>query len=532
MMNGDLVLPRLLGVRARDLPTREAAVDLGGEPLTYAQLHERCLQWAGAFQRLDVDAGDTVVTMLPNRADTYCTWMGLGWLRAIEVPINTDYRGRMLSYVVNNSSARVVVVADRYLDRLSDVASQLTHVTTVVVVGTPDARAALPCRVLTDAELLAGPAAVAELEPPEEWDVACMIYTSGTTGASKGVLVPWGELHQWPAGMPPGTITEGESYYAYFPPFHVGGKSIFYITVLNKARAVFREAFSITDFWNDVCRYNCVVTGLPGPVASFLMSAPPDASDADNPLRSVTVAPVPSSIAAFEERFGVRVGTAFGTTEIGLPIITPDWHIDAPGSCGRRRDDTDPGYELRIVDEHDHDVPVGSVGELIVRSSLPWRLNRGYFEMPDKTAEAWRNGWFHTGDAFRVDDDGNYYFVDRLKDAIRRRGENISSVEVEAHILEHPDVVECAALGVPSEHGEDEVKIVVVPRPGSSLTEEGLVRHLIPVMPRFMVPRFVEFVDELPKTDATFRVRKVALRQDPFNDRTWDREAAGIVVPR
>ena len=165
-----------------------------------------------------------------------------------------------------------------------------------------------------------------------------------------------------------------------------------------------------------------------------------------------------------------------------------------------------------------------------MRAREPWVINRGYHGMPEATAAAWRNGWFHTGDAFTVDDDGNYYFVDRIKDAIRRRGENISSFEVEALVNQHPDVVESAALAVPSEYSEDEVKVCVVLSDGAAVTHEELIEFLVPRMPKFMVPRYVEFVDELPKTEGTLRTRKFELRDAALNDATWDREAAGIRV--
>lgn len=167
-----------------------------------------------------------------------------------------------------------------------------------------------------------------------------------------------------------------------------------------------------------------------------------------------------------------------------------------------------------------------------MRTSEPWTMNLGYHGMPDKTAEAWRNGWFHSGDALMYDEEGNFFFVDRVRDCIRRRGENISSFEIEAEVNAHPSVMESAAIGVPSDLGEEEIKVFVLTRPGESLTPEDLIHFLIPRVPRFMVPRYVEFVDTFPKTEATFRVRKHLLREHGLNDGTWDREAAGIKVPR
>jgi carnitine-CoA ligase len=261
-------------------------------------------------------------------------------------------------------------------------------------------------------------------------------------------------------------------------------------------------------------------------MTAFLWSQPPQPHDADNPLKRAVMMPVVPHYKEFEARFGLKLTTCYAMTEIG-PVFSAGWDITDPMSCGVVRD----GFEVRLVDEHDFEVPDGEVGELIVRHREPWKLNQGYFEMPERTAEAWRNGWFHTGDAFRRDEHGRYYFVDRIKDAIRRRGENISSFEVEALVSAHDGVVECAAIPVPSEWGEDEVKVCVV-RADARLTAEQLVRDLITTMPRFMVPRYVEFCDSLPKTEATQRVKKLELRAHPLNARTWDRESAGIQVPK
>ena len=210
----------------------------------------------------------------------------------------------------------------------------------------------------------------------------------------------------------------------------------------------------------------------------------------------------------------------FNMTEISSPIKAGFDDIEEmpTTSCGKVRS----GYQCRVVDEHDIEVPRGQLGELIVRSDEPWVMNAGYFNMPEKTAEAWRNGWFHTGDGFIQDSEGWFHFVDRQKDAIRRRGENISSMEVEAQVNTHPAVLESAAVAVPSEWGEDEVKIVVVLKPGETIDASTMHAYLSGIMPRFMVPRFIEFAAALPKTP-TEKVRKVALREAGITPETWDR---------
>ncbi len=192
------------------------------------------------------------------------------------------------------------------------------------------------------------------------------------------------------------------------------------------------------------------------------------------------------------------------------------------------------GFEGRVVDEHDQPVESGQVGELILRAHVPWTMNAGYLNNPEATAEAWRNGWFHTGDGFICDVAGNYYFIDRLKDCIRRRGENISSFEVEAYAVEHPAIAEAAAVAVKASEepgANEEIKLIALLAEGKTLDAAELIRWLIPRMPRFMIPRYIEFVDELPRTP-TMKVRKKLLRDDALNEQTWDREVAGIDLPR
>jgi crotonobetaine/carnitine-CoA ligase len=229
---------------------------------------------------------------------------------------------------------------------------------------------------------------------------------------------------------------------------------------------------------------------------------------------------------AFSERFGVDVYTVFNMTEISSPVISaPNPPIN--GSCGRRRE----GVDIRIVDENDLEVAVGEVGELVVRTDRPWAMNHGYYKNPEATAAAWRNGWFHTGDAFRMDADGNYFFVDRLKDVIRRRGENISSFEVETEVLTHSAIKEAAAVAVPSELSEDEVLVAVSLADGHGLQPEELISYLVRRMPHYMVPRYIRIMPALPKTP-TQKILKRTLRADGITADTWDRERAGISVKR
>jgi crotonobetaine/carnitine-CoA ligase len=250
----------------------------------------------------------------------------------------------------------------------------------------------------------------------------------------------------------------------------------------------------------------------------------PDGPGPETTLHNVFMVPIIPDYEKFNARFGTRVITMYNSTELSLPICHGTWDPPNWRAAGKLREGY-PGFEVRLVDDFDREVPDGQVGELIVRASVPWTLNAGYLNMPDETAAAWRNGWFHTGDGLIRTPGGDYVFVDRMKDAIRRRGENISSFEVEADVMSHPDIRECAAVATPADTCEDEILVFAVPKPGSELTPEGLARWLEPRMARHMVPRYIEFIEALPRTVATMKVQKVELRKRGTGPATWDRAA-------
>jgi crotonobetaine/carnitine-CoA ligase len=286
----------------------------------------------------------------------------------------------------------------------------------------------------------------------------------------------------------------------------------------------FIERFDTASFLDTVRATNTTAVFLLGVMASFLDKLPARPDDADSPLRLAFMVPLAGDIPAFSRRFGCDIYTIFNLTEISTPIISEP-NPTVRGTCGRQR----AGVDVRLVDDHDCEVPVGAVGEMILRTDRPWGMNSGYYGNPQATAAAWRNGWFHTGDSFRKDADGYYYFVDRKKDAIRRRGENISSFEVEADVQAYPDVREVAAIGVPNALSEEDVMVVVAPMEGRSIDPAALLDFLRARMAHFMVPRYVRVLPELPKTPSS-KVMKHELRQQGVTADTWDREQAGIQV--
>jgi carnitine-CoA ligase len=535
MIGQDQLLPQILRWRASETPDRVFLQQVEGDrTLTYGQAHRESLRWAHGFDRLGVGPAETVISMLPVGFDAVHCWVGLNWLTAWEVPVNTAFQGMMLAYTLRNSNARIAVIAERYLDRIAALEERdLGRIDTIIVPDLNESTtwsgaelaATLGLSVLSGEYFLEDPSHRPQLEDnfagPQPWDVTEIFYTSGTTGPSKGVLYTHIQQHATVASFS-STWTADDCYYCPFPMYHVSGKMTVYAIALIGMRGVIREHFKTDEFWADIAKYGCTTTLLLGAMANFVYRQPELATDSDTPLTKVIMVPLIPELADFNRRFGTTVNTVFNMTEISSPIEadyseTTTMPVTA---CGRTRS----GYELRVVDEHDRELPRGQLGELIVRADEPWVLNAGYFNMPEKTAEAWRNGWFHTGDGFIQDADGWFHFVDRQKDAIRRRGENISSMEVEAHVNTHPCVLESAAIAVASEWGEDEVKIVVVCKPSMMIDPTSLHTYLLGIMPRFMLPRFIEFVEALPKTP-TEKVRKVALREAGVTDSTWDASA-------
>jgi|TARA_B110000211_G_C14071699_1_gene550272 crotonobetaine/carnitine-CoA ligase len=523
--------PQMLAQRAVQQGSDRALQHVDGSVLCWNEAYQDALHWADALERLGAIAGKPVVTIFSNSFDAYRSWLGCGWLGAIEAPINTNYKGDWLRHVISNTGAEIVLTEARFAQSVFDIADQLSDVKQCVVFGTLDSvpPSSLPFRVLSAEEFLQS-AAVRERAEPSPWDISSLIYTSGTTGRSKAVMVPWRQLQSsLDSGMIPRDRLHETGLYSPYPVFHVTGKAGFYYATVYGNPTVIREAFSPADFWADIRTHAPNGTVLLGPLAQMMLDQPAQPNDADNPLRTVVMAPVIADVDAFRSRFNVDVFTTYNMTEINCPIVSSPAACTGANykSCGTVRD----GVEVRIVDEHDIEVPVNTPGEMIVRGE-PWELNAGYWNMPEKTSEAWRNGWFHTGDAFTYDENGNYYFVDRAKDYIRRRGENISSFEVESIVNQYPAIAECGAAAVPAEEGEDEVKIAVVLVPDADFDPAELMGFLATRMPRFAIPRFVEIWDGLPKTEATARIQKAKIRESGVTAKTWDRIKAGVKLPR
>jgi crotonobetaine/carnitine-CoA ligase len=507
---------------AREQPDKVFAIFPDDEEWTYARTRSIAIRTANALSALGVKQGERVLVWLPSGADCLRVWFGLNYLGAVFVPINLAYRGALLEHAICLSEARLAIVHADLQRRLAEIDRKALR-EMVVLGGPPAPLAGIEVREASalDSADETPPALANEIAP---WDLQSIIFTSGTTGPSKGVLSSYFHLHQMAASAP--FLSRDDRYMINLPMFHSGGVMPVTAMLYHGGSIAMVDAFSTEAFWPTVRKRGITTSILLGVMGGFLLKGPPSDDDKRHTLRTCTYVPLNETALQFHQRFGTEIHTHFNMTEISMPIVSTA-NPTALGSAGRAR----RGVEVRVVDENDCEVPVGAVGELVVRTDCPWAMSHAYASNAAATAAAWRNGWFHTGDGFRQDATGNFYFVDRLKDAIRRRGENISSFEVESEVLAFPAVREAAAVAVRSEIAEDEVMAVIAVKEGEAFDPAELIAFLRPRMAHFMVPRYVRIVEALPRTP-TAKIEKVKLRAEGLTPDTWDRESAGIVVKR
>jgi crotonobetaine/carnitine-CoA ligase len=522
---GEWVMSSIVDDRAERLGDRLAVVGTDGRSVTYGELRDRTQRIARLLLELGVEPGDRVATMLDPTSTHVEAAFGCAWAGAVEVPVNTDYKGLYLEHVLRQTETKVIVLEDRFVERLGRI--ELPDLRHVVVVG--DAPAPAPPGValhdLGDVDALAPAARV----PRSEHDLYYILYTSGTTGTSKGAMhCNRSALWTPRVWVQHAELGEDDVAYSFLPLFHVTARMAALVAcMLAGGSTVLRERFSVSEFWPDVRRYGATYTMYMGVVIHFLHQQEPREDDADNPLRVAGGAAAPPEIGeAFKRRFGCELLEVYGMTEIGT--ATGGWMgRGTPGSMGKPFDH----LEIEIHDDRDNRVPPETPGEIVVRPREGDAIFQGYWRRPEETLAAFRNLWFHTGDLGKMTPLGEVVFLDRLKDSMRRRGENISSFEVERSVNAHPGVLETAAYPVPSEATEDEVMVAVVLHDGAGLGLEELLRFCAETMPRFAVPRYARVVEELPKTP-TGRVQKHVLREQGVTADAADREALGIVVAR
>ncbi|GAB2459360.1 AMP-binding protein [Jatrophihabitans fulvus] len=512
----DLTVYSALAQQAEKAPD-SPLMRFGGQDHSRRQIFDTVTSVAAGLRGLGLNRGDRALLVADNSMEHVAAWLGADAAGLIDVPINNEARGAQLRYLVEDAAPRVLI---GHPHRLHALAGALPAPPDHVVVIGPDCGDTFfgdGAQHLTLDDLIEF-GRDGDVVPPGNSDSATMIYTSGTTGPSKGVLVPQASYVRWAErGLAQLGMTEGETVFTPEPLFHSDARAYVIAALISGGRVAVGDRFSVSGFWDAVREADAKYFAYLGTMLSMLFAAAPRDDDDDNPAVVGTGAAAPAAIhEAFERRFGVRLLEMYGMTESML--ITANSLTDSRiGSVGKPV----PELEVALVDEDDEPVAVGEVGEVVLRPHHPDLIMNGYWGKPDATVAAWRNLWFHTGDRMRADDDGFFYYVGRLKDSIRRRGENVSAWEVEIATGRHPDVLTSAAIGVPSDLGEEDVAVLAVPRGGHVIDPAGLHAFLAAELPRYAVPRFIEIVDALPRTP-TERVDKNAVRTRGLTDLAWD----------
>ncbi len=505
---GRWILPLALEEQARKHPQRTFLSIIDGESLTFAELNRQVQSVAGLFEQLGIAPGDRVAVLLPNELDLVRTWLALTRLGAVAVMINTELSKSFLAHPLSDSAPRALVIHHAFLDRFEEIAGAIPKIATILIAGGGGRDGAVRLDAWKEA-------ASTTAAFPAARDAASIMYTSGTTGAPKGVVMPHAHCFLFGLGVVENAgVTANDHYYIALPLFHANGLLMqLGASLIAGARATIRPRFSASAWLSDVRASGATITNTLGAISAFVIGQPPNAKDRDHKLRLILAAPnMPEHERTWRKRFGVRdVIGAYGMTEVNIPLYG-ERSKSRPGACGKVYGKY---FEVEIRDPlTDAPVPRSEVGEIMVRPRIANGFMSGYFNAPDKTVEAWRNLWFHTGDAGYVGEDGYITFVDRIKDCIRRRGENISALDIETAIATLPGVAEIAAFAVASDinGGEDEIMLAVVAAPEVELTAEAIAAHVRAHIPRFAWPRYLAFRSSLPKT-GTEKVRKVELRQ-------------------
>jgi crotonobetaine/carnitine-CoA ligase len=519
-------IPMLLERQADALGERPC-IEIGSVRLSYSEMRDAAAAAAGLLANEGVVEGDRVAVMAENCWETIALWAGCAWLGAILVPINAATRGAQLEHVLGNSRPRILAVDEELLAAVATVSALPDELEQVWTIESSQSDGSVLPAIggLEPVPFppLGQPVTAHDVRPG---DTAAILYTSGTTGPSKGVCCPHAQFYWYGVktsevlGIQPDDVL-----YTCLPLFHINALTTFIQAVVNGAKVVYGPRFSASAFWGRLADSQATVTYLLGAMVAILAKTPPSETDSQHRVRVALAPATPTELhEVVRQRFGVRVVEGYAMTETNVVIGAPDG-AGKPGYMGYQM----PGFHVRVVDEADNPVPDGEPGELVMRADDPFAFSTGYWRMPEKTVEAWRNLWFHSGDRVIRDPDGCFRFLDRLKDAIRRRGENISAWEVEQVLQGHPDVATAAVIPVPSELGEDEVMACVVARDGARIEPLELVRYCEGRIAYFAIPRYIDLLAELPMTE-NGKVMKFVLRERGVTASSWDRDASGYTV--
>jgi carnitine-CoA ligase len=517
------------GAAVDNYPSR-LFLDVDGKVFSYQEFDDRVRYVASGLTSLGIGRGAVVATVLDNSGDSVACWLATTLIGAVYAPINTAYRGEYLRHQLDDSTAAVVIAESAYVERILEVAPGVGALHTIVcrhgVAQTLDQQLEL----IALSDLVNGSPRPLSVHDPEPGDLACLIYTAGTTGPSKACALSHGYVcHLAWQQLECTRRQPDELNWTALPMFHFNALATTLLTsILIGGTSSLYPRFSLSRFWPEIERSGARVVNVLGAMASLIasMDDTPELLRCKGQLRVAVGAPFPPHIVErWKSRFGVELvgAVGYGTTEASY-VTTSRLDIPSPpGSSGR----IDPAFEVQIVDDNERFVPPGVPGEVVVRPLRPNVMFDGYWRRPAETTAALRNLWFHTGDIGKFDDRGWFYFVDRKKDYIRRKGENVSSYELESVFLQHPAIKEVAAHAVPSSLTEDEIKITAVLVVGAELSEESLCQWAIRRVPYFALPRYIEFRPELPKNKVG-RALKFQLREEGCTPRTWDRDKSGL----
>ena len=487
--------------------------------ISYAGIDADANRMANAFSKLGVTKGDHVAIMLPNCPEYLYCWFGLAKLGAVTVTINTQFKGESLKYLIEASDSKLVVIASDFLSQYEEIAPEIKGVRRIVFDTTKQSGN----NESLDTLFRESPTTPAlDVSPIEDIEPLIITFTSGTTGLPK--LVRNSHRAYITAGqdlVSYAELSSNDRIYSSLPLYHVNPQVYCVITALVAgASVIVAPRFSASGFWDDVRKYQATAFSYVGAVLPILLTRPERPDDRDVPTRKCFGGGAPKEVyEKVSRRFGVEVLEMYGMSETG------SWNtINRPGrgragTTGELRE----GFEVRIFDDRDNELPPGEIGEIVIRPTKPYIMFDGYYKSPEETMKCSANWWFHTGDLGKVDADGYYYFCGRKKESIRRGGENISPYEIEKEINEHPVVAESAAFGIADPIMGEEIKVALVLRPGQKVTPEEIIAWCEPRLPKFMIPRYIEFMESLPKS-ASEKVQKVALKERGLTPNTWDRQ--------
>jgi carnitine-CoA ligase len=504
------------------------------QKITYSQLYDRASLFAAGMLELGIQRDDKVCLMLNNSPEYLDAWFALSFLGAVAVPLNVHLKGEGLQYILNHSDCKLILVDQEYIPQIMACLPAIQRKIQLVVTGSEGNQmlemkeqgvSAAPIALLQSATRKQSPDLT--LSPSA---INSILYTSGTTGLPKGAMLSHGAYVKSGIAFAEHMIgaVSDDILFTTLPLFHINAQAHTTLGAISaNATVALSKRFSASRFWDEIRKHQATIFNSLGSMITILCKQPEKENDWENPARLTACAATPKEFwEPFEKRFGLRIVEGYGLTETTGFCISNPFQANRPPSIGRPYD----YVETKIVDESGNELPSNEIGEILIRSNEEQVLMNGYYKMPEKTKEVMKDGWFYTGDRGYADKDGYLYFCDRIKQCIRRRGENISSWEIEKVVNQHPKVIESAAVGVPSELGEEDVKLYVILRSAQSMKPEEVLDWCQPRMAYFMVPRYIQFVDVFPKT-ATERIQKFKLKAEGIG-LAWDREKTGYVVSK